>query len=1197
MSGAEDTASTSTDIPFLTCRDGFAQSRPHHSVVPITCNYQPQCEPGLPDGAAHVSQAFEARRPDQKQDVPAALMAHSVAMERPTSRYDHRNDVRPRSTVLPLLSGADLAVDTAYPDDLTDADPPADEAYQSTLASRGCLSHHLPHRPREGDHVSASGGTVRCDSGSPVSNTGWRVYTEVRSRSPPLCTEQRITKGGPVGRSRSARRVVKNDQRDPTTRLAAKKSLSEDASVKSPASAVRTSFNVPPSTTTKLSEPAKDVQGVVCPTPREYQSRRTLSPTCSKPSPGMRQREASGISHNVVNEHSWSQCTPVKFPVGLPVQAEQQSQSTSPILPNLSNQASSRLGPAAFQADQDQYIRQRAPRNTDELQRRNTYVPAPACPSLNISQKPTLTLILPPRTSLGRRRRESHRGIRSCTTDQGVSGQAPATPSYDSASSSSPASSVRSAFRSEDEDNAYETPSTSPESSPGDLQSGVARPLWTRYIPCQLDGEDNHGAHVISHTEASFDTIERRKASVDEGSRPNATSEAREDVRDAHHSGCTASDPRSPHVQDASPHTTLLSADNPTPEAPACLTGAATAFPCPGTRHPSALLRHYERKASPRQRRAMSGVLYSPDRFIAGRTNASTRDTMILRKPHSDMSPQQKRLFRLESTLDPFGAAADRSARMAAQFATLRGPEPSPRSAGAVLTPVNHASVHRTTSEGGLWSVGGVMVTEGVSSMTDGRGGRITRGTSATHHTADFLSRATSGEEEANHGSRLAVAMNLDQSARVIEHRTSQQAPYSAAPHPHSGRVWRDNAWQYDRPSKPAKMPIKRAKDVPVIPFRVLDAPALRDDYYCSLLAFSATINCLAVGLGPHVYLWSEHRDPSLNLPDSLTARHGAHVTSLSFSCMAGACAILAIGRANGRITLWSPLDSDPRFDSEQPAPVSCVSFRPNTVRRSSVRAPGTLVSTEELIVGDEMGCVYFYSVEWPTQDERDLFDWHGSMTLLARVSCHNQQVCGIAWSPDGQYFASGGNDNHLLLYETKKVLIAPSSHAPGDGSTTVNVRRGGSGTDDAAVTGQGNVLSIKPGQERHAFTLNAAVKAIAFAPWQSSLVAASGGSNDRCIHFFHTLSGATLATIDCHAQVTSLVWSERRREIAATFGFAQPEHPYRVAVFTWPGCVMVVGIPWWSEERALYAVAYPRGPMGGQDGQNGAKTDAEGKP
>ena len=378
-----------------------------------------------------------------------------------------------------------------------------------------------------------------------------------------------------------------------------------------------------------------------------------------------------------------------------------------------------------------------------------------------------------------------------------------------------------------------------------------------------------------------------------------------------------------------------------------------------------------------------------------------------------------------------------------------------------------------------------------------------------------------------------------------------------------------------------------------------MDAPALRDDYYCSLLAYSHTVECLAVGLGPHVYLWSESRGTT-NIPDSLTAPLGtSHVTSVSFSSREGGSSILAIGRADGRITLWSPLDRDPRFDSEQPAPVSCVAFRPTTVKRTSMRDGTTTVSTEELLVGDEIGYVYYYSVEWPTQQQRDLFDWHGSMTLLARICCHSQQVCGIAWSPGGETFATGGNDNQLFLFESKNILRRSTGIKASSASTpTVHVRSGSSGSlSNATVSGQSEVLSIGPGQERQVFALNAAVKAIAFAPWQTTLVAAGGGSNDRCIHFFHTLSGASLATIDCHAQVTSLVWSDKKKEIAATFGFAQPEHPYRVAVFAWPSCRMVVGIPWLGEERALYAVAYPRGPSGGQTGIVAGRADSEGRP
>lgn len=380
----------------------------------------------------------------------------------------------------------------------------------------------------------------------------------------------------------------------------------------------------------------------------------------------------------------------------------------------------------------------------------------------------------------------------------------------------------------------------------------------------------------------------------------------------------------------------------------------------------------------------------------------------------------------------------------------------------------------------------------------------------------------------------------------------------------------------------------KKTKDIPTIPFRVLNAPALRDDYYCSLLAYSPTLNCLAVGLGPHVYLWSEKKRAGTNVPDSLTAPLGsAHVTSVSFSSTGGGSAILAIGRADGRITLWSPLDTEPRFDSEQPSPVSCLCFRPNTVARPSIRDPSATVQTEELLVGDEVGFVYYYSIEWPDQHHRDLFAWHGSMTLLARITCHTQQICGIAWSPEGTFFATGGNDNNLFLFETKKILKPkPPTTTTSAAAPAVRVR-------GASHNPNHVVLSITPGMQTHRHPLNAAVKALAFAPWQPTLLAAGGGSNDRCIHFFHALSGAALATIDCHAQVTSLVWSAKRREVAATFGFAQPEHAVRVAVFSWPGCECVVRIPWVGEERALFAVAYPRGPAGGTVG----KGDGEGRP
>ena len=95
----------------------------------------------------------------------------------------------------------------------------------------------------------------------------------------------------------------------------------------------------------------------------------------------------------------------------------------------------------------------------------------------------------------------------------------------------------------------------------------------------------------------------------------------------------------------------------------------------------------------------------------------------------------------------------------------------------------------------------------------------------------------------------------------------------------------------------------------------VLEAPNLRDDFYCSVLAFSKTANRLAVGLGDKVYLWNEVQgviSPPRELEGS-SLRTG-YITSLAFSSEQGARAILAIAHGDGQLVLWSPCDREPRI-------------------------------------------------------------------------------------------------------------------------------------------------------------------------------------------------------------------------------------------------------------------------------------------
>jgi meiosis-specific APC/C activator protein AMA1 len=122
----------------------------------------------------------------------------------------------------------------------------------------------------------------------------------------------------------------------------------------------------------------------------------------------------------------------------------------------------------------------------------------------------------------------------------------------------------------------------------------------------------------------------------------------------------------------------------------------------------------------------------------------------------------------------------------------------------------------------------------------------------------------------------------------------------------------------------------------------------------------------------------------------------------------------------------------------------------------------------EELLCGDELGTVFYYSVEWngnTTGSGSPMTALDASMTLLRRIVLHTQQICGLAWSGDGEQFATGGNDNLAFLFNTADVVGIRNDSQPMQPRTM-------------------------EGGERYRWAHGAAVKAIAFCPWQRSLLA-----------------------------------------------------------------------------------------------------------
>lgn len=132
----------------------------------------------------------------------------------------------------------------------------------------------------------------------------------------------------------------------------------------------------------------------------------------------------------------------------------------------------------------------------------------------------------------------------------------------------------------------------------------------------------------------------------------------------------------------------------------------------------------------------------------------------------------------------------------------------------------------------------------------------------------------------------------------------------------------------------------------------------------------------------------------------------------------------------------------------------------------------------------------------------------------VATLAGHTQEVCGLKWSPDGTQLASGGNDNLLNVWN------GDSFDAP-----------------------------------RYTFSAhNAAVKALAWCPWQSHTLASGGGTADRTLKIWNTRTGAMLNSIDTRSQVCSILWSKTHKELISSHGFSQNQ----LIVWKYPSMVQV---------------------------------------
>lgn len=191
-----------------------------------------------------------------------------------------------------------------------------------------------------------------------------------------------------------------------------------------------------------------------------------------------------------------------------------------------------------------------------------------------------------------------------------------------------------------------------------------------------------------------------------------------------------------------------------------------------------------------------SGVQYqtssiTPDRFIPD--HSASRDaasTFRISKRANELSSSERLVRHNTASQDPFDSPT--SARVGRrhistnQASDLGGVASRTASGTNLLSPwANAANVQaRQFSTGAVWNVGGSAATTPTApivSVTDGRGGFVGSGTNAPIYTSRFFERESSELNRGRLERRLAAALEVDPTTRVLNHSGSPDRGRSRA--------------------------------------------------------------------------------------------------------------------------------------------------------------------------------------------------------------------------------------------------------------------------------------------------------------------------------------------------------------------------------------------------------------------------------
>lgn len=166
------------------------------------------------------------------------------------------------------------------------------------------------------------------------------------------------------------------------------------------------------------------------------------------------------------------------------------------------------------------------------------------------------------------------------------------------------------------------------------------------------------------------------------------------------------------------------------------------------------------------------------------------------------------------------------------------------------------------------------------------------------------------------------------------------------------------------RPSSSPTLP-KRAPLLLSKPDHNLEAPGLKDDFYCNVVSWSQMTNRIAVGLSNAVYSWSTDNEVILI----------HHDTSISVTAVLYSPGdFLLIGKANGDILLVSQAENEVKASfSNRGKTIFCFAWFPDCGR---------------FFAGDSKGDVLYFDI---IRDLSGVFH----LKLKCILESHLQQICG----------------------------------------------------------------------------------------------------------------------------------------------------------------------------------------------------------